>query len=409
MKFLLVNKFHYLKGGSERYYFTLASILKKKGHDVIFFSMKDKKNNIPCQQEEYFVSQSSVSGGVKAKANMALHIAYSHEAYNKISKLLKKENPDVVILNVIHKQITCSVIDAIKKFNPKIPILWIVHDLIFVCPSYTMLDGRGKICEDCLHGNFASCVKKNCIHGSTFMSLLSTYEAKQIRKHDWYNKVDCFICPSVFYKNKLLESNFTKKRIEFLRNPLPIETKYIGETKFQRYFVYFGRLSLEKGVLDLIKTMSNIPYELKIVGTGPIEGSLKSYVAENHLSNVTFMGYKKGDELKQLVALSRAVIIPSEWYENCPYSGMEAMSYGKPLIVSNKGGLPELVDNGINGFVFSNSKELGHDLLQMIQLDGSKYLKMSGASLNKAKSMFDAELYYQKLSGIIKEIQNEKA
>jgi glycosyltransferase involved in cell wall biosynthesis len=409
MKALLVNKFHYLKGGSEKFYFTLADILKKNGWDVIFFSMKDKRNNIPCQQEDYFVNHSSVSGGIMSKLNMVLHIAYSREAYKKMFKLLKRENPDVVILNIIHKQITCSVIDAVKKINPKIPILWVVHDLIFVCPSYSMLNGRGEICEKCLHGDFSNCVKNKCIHGSRLMSLLSAFEANQIKKREWYNKVDSFVCPSIFYKNKLIEANFTNKRIVFLRNPLPIETRYVPFINYKDYFVYFGRLSPEKGILDLIKAMVGINYELKIVGTGPIENELKSYVTSNKIRNVTFVGFKKGMELQQIVSSSRAVIIPSKWYENCSYSGMEAMSYGKPLIVSNKGGLPEFVDNGKNGFVFSNQKELKSDLLQMIQLSNSEYKKMSQCSVSMAVTMFNANDYYKGLVGLIKEIKNEKA
>ena len=54
MKILLVNKFHYRRGGSETYYFALADALKKAGHEVIFFAMKYEKN-FPCEQEEYFV------------------------------------------------------------------------------------------------------------------------------------------------------------------------------------------------------------------------------------------------------------------------------------------------------------------------------------------------------------------
>jgi glycosyltransferase involved in cell wall biosynthesis len=408
MKALLVNKFHYLKGGSEKFYFTLADILKKNGWDVVFFSMKDKENNIPCQQENYFVNHSSVSGGIKSKLNMVLHIAYSNEAYKKMLKLLQKENPDVVILNVIHKQITCSVIDAIKKFNPKIPILWVVHDLIFICPSYSMLNGCGEICEECLHGDFSNCVKNKCIHGSRLMSLLSTFEANQIKKKGWYNKVDSFICPSNFYQSKLIEADFTNKRIDFLRNPLPAGTQYIPFAGYKKYFVYFGRLSPEKGILDLIKAMLGIKYVLKIVGTGPSENELKDYVLSNKIPNVTFVGFKKGIELQQIVSLSRAVVIPSKWYENCSYSGMEAMSYGKPLIVSNKGGLPEFVDNGKNGFIFSNQEELKSDLLQMIQLSDSEYKKMSQRSVSRAMTMFNADDYYKKLVSLIKEIKNEK-
>ena len=103
MKVLLVNKFHYMKGGSERYYFTLAEALASKGHEVIYFAMQDDKN-IDCAQSKYFVSNIGVNGGIKGKIKMILNIAYSKETYKKMDQLLTAENPDLVILNLVHKQ-----------------------------------------------------------------------------------------------------------------------------------------------------------------------------------------------------------------------------------------------------------------------------------------------------------------
>ena len=138
MKVLLVNKFHYRKGGSETYYLTLADILRARGHEVIFFAMKDEEKNLPCEQEQYFVSNASVRGGIKSKLNMVLRMNYSREAYRKMKMLLEAEKPDLVILNLVHKQITLSILDAIKEHDPKLPVFWTVHDLIMVCPSYSM-------------------------------------------------------------------------------------------------------------------------------------------------------------------------------------------------------------------------------------------------------------------------------
>ena len=101
MKVLLVNKFHYRKGGSETYYLTLAEALRARGHEVIFFAMKDEEKNLPCDQERYFVSNASVHGGIKSKLNMVLHMNYSKEAYRNMTQLLKAEKPDLVILNLV--------------------------------------------------------------------------------------------------------------------------------------------------------------------------------------------------------------------------------------------------------------------------------------------------------------------
>jgi len=401
LKVLLVNKFHYLKGGSERYYFTLAETFEKLGHKVIFFSMRDDKN-IECEQSKYFVSNSSVSGNIKSKLNMLFHIAYKKETYKKMKALCETEKPDLVILNLVHKQLTCSVIDAIKSYNKDLPIFWTMHDLICVCPSYTMLDGNGNICEKCLHGDFSNCKKNKCAHGSKLMSILSTYEANSIKKNGWYNMVDLFICPSNFYKNKLIESKFTTRKIEWIRNPLPLDTNYELNDHDDKYILYFGRLSKEKGIKTLIDAMKDKNYKLKVLGTGPLYFELEDYIGMNNLSNVELCGFKSGEELTNYIKNSRCVVLPSEWYENGPYSAMEAMALGKPLIVSNLGGLPELVDNNINGYVYNDKKELSLALDKMITLDNDSYNNMCQESLNRAKTLFNPKEYVKKLLSFIK-------
>lgn len=399
MKVLLVNKFHYMKGGSERYYFTLAETFKKLGHEVVFFAMHDAKNE-PCYQSPYFVSSGGINGGLKAKIKMAMHISYSKEAYNNMKALLKKEKPDLVVLNLVHKQITCSIIDAIKEYNPNLPIVWIMHDLICVCPSYTMLDGNGNICEKCLDGNFNHCKQNKCIHGSSLMSWLSTYEAKQIKKHHWYDKVDLYVCPSKFYQKKLEESHFSKSPIIHLPNPLGDNVEYKRSENVKDYVLYFGRLSREKGVSTLIKAIKKTNKHLIILGTGPIEEELKELVKKENLENqVELLGFKSGLELDNYIEQAKVVALPSEWYENGPYSAMEALAKGKPLIVSNLGGLPELVEDKKNGFIFEagNVDDLADKIDSIYKLNEEKYSKLEENSLDKAKQSFNAKKYVENL------------
>lgn len=398
MKVLLVNKFHYRKGGSETYYFTLAEALKAKGHEVVFFAMKDEEKNIPCEQEEYFVSNASVQGGIKSKLNMVFHIAYSKEAYVKMKKLLENEKPDLVILNLVHKQITLSIIDAIKEFDSNLPIFWTMHDLIAVCPSYTMLDGEGRVCEECLDGSFKPCVNKKCIKGSGLMSTLSKYEAEYIRKKKWYDKIDLFICPSEFYRKKLDDANFTTSKIITMRNPLPLGTKYeVSETN-EDYILYFGRLAKEKGLKTLIEASQKVSCRLVILGTGPIEDELREYAKD--YENVEFKGFQTGKALEDYVKNSKCVVLPSEWYENGPYSAMEAMAKGKTLIVSDNGGLPELVEEGKNGYIYSvktGAEGLAECIQKMNTLSKEEYSKMAHYSMNKAKELFEPMKYVEEI------------
>lgn len=412
MKVCLVNKFHYRKGGSETYYFTIAEALQAHRHEVIFFSMKDDKN-VPCLQEQYFVSNASVNGGIKSKLNMVLHIAYSKEAYAKMRKLLEEESPDLLLLNLIHKQITLSILDAVRDYRAesgkKVLVFWTMHDLITVCPSYTMLDGGGRLCEECLAGSFAPCVKNRCIKGSFLMSVLSKYEADYIRKRNWYNEVDLYICPSEFYGEKLKGNGrdkcFTKSRIVVMRNPLPVDTKYEHSTLNDGYILYVGRLSKEKGVKTLIDASVRADVRLVIVGTGKLENELKEYAGK--YNTIQFRGFQTGEDLKNSVRKCHCIVLPSEWYENGPYSAMEAMALGKPLIVSDRGGLPELVEDGINGYVYSGGSEALEKCIRRIcGLSEKAYQAMAKESLNKARRLFDPDQYVTEIEKYFDTIRN---
>lgn len=398
MKILLVNKYHYLKGGAETYYFTLAQALEKAGHQVIFFSMKHEKN-VPCKQERYFVenreyvNKTSIIDKIKAFHNFV----YSKEAYRKMSQLIEDEKPDLAILNNIHRQLTTSIVDALYDYHVK--TYWVVHDLITLCPNYQMLDGNGKVCEDCCNGNYKHCIQKKCVKNSTLKSYLAYKEAKYNRKHETYKKIELFITPSEFYRKKLIQYGFDEKKVKYIPNPLGFNYKFELCDHDEGYVLYFGRLSREKGVMTLIDATKGVNYKHYIVGTGPLENELKKYAMDN--PNIEFKGFQIGEKLQDYIKNSRCVILPSEWYENGPYSAMEAMGKGKPLIVSNMGGLPELVNDGRNGYIYSSKEELREKILSIFNLNDEEYSSMCNKSLNIAKEKFDANKYLNKILNVI--------
>lgn len=226
------------------------------------------------------------------------------------------------------------------------------------------------------------------------MSILSKYEADFIRRKKWYDQVTLYICPSEFYRKKLTEGKFTSRPIVTLRNPLPLETEYALSDEDEGYVLYFGRLSPEKGVGTLIEAVKLCGCRLVILGTGPMEAELKAQAQD--CENIEFKGFQTGKALSDFVKNSRCVVLPSEWYENGPYSAMEAMALGKPLIVSDNGGLPELVDDGVNGFVYpaaQGAQALASCIQNMMRLSSQTYRAMAQASLDRAKEMFDPEKY----------------
>lgn len=401
MKVLLVNKYHYFRGGSETYYFGLAELLRKAGHEVIFFAMEDE-HNLPCAQSEYFVSNVEFNGKLSAldQLKAAARMVYSLEAKRKFDKLLRNEKPDIIHINLFHRVLTASIVDVAKKHH--IPIVFTMHDLNCICPNHTMLN-HGKICEACLRGNYINCVKCVCFKDSRLKCLMAAIESEYNKRSGLYNKIDCFITPSEFYKNLLMKSGLTKKRIIHMKNFLPAETEYAIRGKRGDYVLFFGRLSYEKGILTLIEAMKHVKAPLLIVGTGPEEDAIRQKIAVSGLSDrVTLLGFKSGTELWSYVMNAGCVVIPSEWYEASGYTACEAQAMGKPVVVTDAGGLPENIVNGETGIVcpMSDVKKLAEAINCIMIIPDEGYERMARLAVNNAQVLFDASRYVQRVMDI---------
>lgn len=401
MKVLLVNKYHYFRGGSETYYFGLAELLRKAGHEVIFFAMEDE-HNLPCAQSEYFVSNVEFNGKLSAldQLKAAARMVYSLEAKRKFDKLLRNEKPDIIHINLFHRVLTASIVDVAKKHH--IQIVFTMHDLNCICPNHTMLN-HGKICEACLRGNYMNCVKCVCFKDSRLKCLMAAIESEYNKRSGLYNKIDCFITPSEFYKNLLMKSGLTKKRIIHMKNFLPAETEYAIRGKRGDYVLFFGRLSYEKGILTLIEAMKHVKAPLLIVGTGPEEDAIRQKIAVSGLSDrVTLLGFKSGTELWSYVMNAGCVVIPSEWYEASGYTACEAQAMGKPVVVTDAGGLPENIVNGETGIVcpMSDVKKLAEAINCIMIIPDEGYERMARLAVNNAQVLFDASRYVQRVMDI---------
>ncbi len=390
VKVLLVNKFHYIKGGSETYYFSLGDLLEKRGHQVIWFSMKDERN-LPCAQSQYFVNyvDFNASGNPLKTAEAALHLLYSHEAGSKFARLLDDEKPDIIHLNIFQSQLTGAVVEEAKKRH--IPVIYTAHDLKSVCPNYLMMHHQ-KTCEKCLDGHYWHCFANSCMKASRAKSMLASMEAYVYKFRKIYQKIDYVITPSFFYKKMLEAANVFRCPIEHIRNFLPAGTAY-EEGIRGSYFLYFGRLSSEKGIRTLIEAfrIAHIEEKLYIVGSGSEEEQLRLMVKSSGMEDkILFLGFKTGVELKTIVANALCVCLPSEWYENGPYSILEAQALGRPAIVSDYGGLPELVEDGRTGYITKAGDVF--DLAERIREMSQSQMDSAYIS-NMAAQAYSADLY----------------
>ncbi len=402
MKFiLLINKFLYPKGGDAISTINTGKLLKKYGNEVFFWGMKHK-NNPEYKYENLFVDEIDYNTRVNylQQIKVALKIFYSLEAKRKIENLLKFVKFDIIHLNNFAHQISPSILPVIKKY--KIPMVMTMRDYKLVCPSYSMLS-KGLPCEKCKNGKYYWCFINKCTKNSYLKSLVNTIEMYLHHKIlHIYELIDIFISPSKFMLKKVKEMGFNKKPIVYLPNFVWINEYKPEFYPKSDYIVYLGRLSKEKGLFTLLEAVKQIKkVNLKLIGRGPLEEKLKAKVKNEKISNVEFIGFKIGKELQKILKNSLFIVLPSECYENNPRSIIESFAIGKPVIGANIGGIPELVIDGITGFLFEprNVDDLAEKIAKMLS-NKKRIIEMGKNARKFVEINFNPERHYKMLMEI---------
>lgn len=347
MRILLANKFLYRKGGAEVSLFETAELLRRKGHEVVFFAMQHP-DNIPSAEGAFFVSQVDYErDGLKDALRTSARLLYSFEAKRNIARLIESNRPDLAHLNNIYHQLSPSIIHALRAAG--IPMVMTLRDYKLVCGSYSML-ANGSVCEACRGGRYYHCVLKKCVKDSRAKSLLTTIEMYlHHRVLHIYDAIDLFIAPSQFLKQKVEEMGF-QGRIVVLPNLVRTQAVSPSFAWEQPTLVYFGRLSKEKGLLTLLEAVKELPEIcLQIIGTGPLRPVLEEAIGSQQIQNVQLLGPLSGEVLTRTVSRSMFTVLPSEWYENNPRAILESFALGKPVVATRIGGIPELVKDGQTG------------------------------------------------------------
>ena len=402
MKILMVNKFYFIKGGSERYFFELTKILEENGHEVIPFAMKHP-DNFSSKYDLNFVNNidfnlDSKWQKLKNSGKISARILYSIHARKKIEQIIEKTEPDIAHLHMIEHQLSPSILHSLKKYN--IPVILTAHQTKIICPNYRLFNWNTKqICEKCLSGHYYHPFFEKCHKNSRMAGILIGVESFIHKKMKIYeNNVDIFHVPSKFFEKKFIQAGIESRKIEQLYYTIKIND-YIPHFDHDDYFVYFGRLEEAKGLETLLKAIKKVKSsQLLIIGEGYYRDELEKFSVNNNITNVKFLGPKWGEELKSLISNSKFVIVPSECYDNSPLVIYESYALGKPVVGSIIGGIPELITHKNTGLLFSagNSDELAESINFL--LSNSKLIKRYGKrAREKAEKEFSPQFHYDEM------------
>jgi glycosyltransferase involved in cell wall biosynthesis len=401
------NKYNYPFSGTEVYLFEAMELMRSKGHQAALFSMADPRGR-PTPYDHYFVPHTEFKNqnGWFHKARLAARAIYSTEARRRIGAMIAEFRPDVAHVRNIYHHLSPSVLWELRARN--VPVVYHLNDFKLLCPSYNLVS-EGEACEACKGGQFWHVVNSRCYPGWGARIALSA----EAYAHKWlgtYRKcVDCFLAPSQFVRTKFVEQGWDAAKFEVLPHFQTI-TPITSRTTRNAPVLYFGRLSREKGVDDLLRAMRRLPHlRLVLAGDGPERGGLERLAAELEVTNVEFMGHLCGEELDRTIAGCRFTVLPSHAFETLGKTILESYAKERAVVASDMGSRREFVHPGKTGLLYRTGdvQELA-SAIDFLSARPELAEKMGRAGRELVRKQYTAESHYEALLQLYERLVAQK-
>jgi glycosyltransferase involved in cell wall biosynthesis len=399
MRILYCNKYNFPFSGTEVYLFDLMKMMRAQGQEVALFSMADPRGQ-PTVHDQHFVPAIDFKKkniGMLERVRLAAHAIYSREARRRLRRVISEFQPDVAHVRNIYHHLSPSILWELKKQN--IPVLYHLNDFKLLCPSYNLVS-KGNACERCRGGKFLHVMSEGCYTGTRGATAFLAAEAYI---HKWLGTyetcVDQFQAPSRFVKTKLIEHGWDETRIEVLPHFQRLSARPPRGAAADASILYFGRLSPEKGLADLLQAMQRLPHiRLRIAGEGPQRGELEALVKKLNLANVEFIGRVGGVVLDEVIAAARFTVLPSRAYETFGKSILESYAWGRAVVASDLGSRRELVQDGLTGFLFRTG-DVDHlaEVISFLEQRPELATRMGEAGRALVQGQYTPEKHYVEL------------
>jgi len=322
---------------------------------------------------------------------------YNPASIRAFQEILKKEKPDVINVHNLYPLISPAILPEAKKAG--IPVVMTVHNYRLVCPTGLHFS-HGEICEKCSGGHEMQCIINNC-EGSLAKSAGYAMRNWWARTRKYYlENVTIFACLTRFQQDRLVAAGIPRNKLVLIPNM--VKHTDIDLPKDDDYLGFSGRLSPEKGISTLVEAVKLNP-ELQFAAAGAYD---KIENLENTVpDNFRLLGYCGPDDLARFYNNARAIVLPSVWFEGFPTVLVEAMLHRKPIICSDIGGLSDIVDDGVTGFLVKPGD--AQDLAEKMKIlwdDPELCKKMGEAGRNKAMTEYSNDKYYERLMRVFNKV-----
>ncbi|GAB3024493.1 glycosyltransferase family 4 protein [Spirosoma pulveris] len=382
MRILSVHNEYLIRGGEEESRLAEVAILKQFGNDVSSYIENNKK-----------VADLS-------KVSVALRTFWSKESHKVVKDLLKAKRHDLIHVQNFFPLVSPSVYYAAQSEG--VPVVQAVRNYRFLC-SNSFFYRDGHVCELCLKKSFKTeAIQNKCYRDNRAASVTAASMHLFHSLLPTWNRIDKFIAVSEFVKRKMIEGGFPSHKISVKPN-FVYPDPGVSLNK-EDYIVYVGRLQAEKGIMRLLEAVRslNSNIKVKIVGEGTLKPDVLEYIKD---MNVEYLGKKTLLETYDIIGKARALVIPSLWHEPFGRVVVEAYAKGTPVIGSNMGGIPELIDDGVTGFTYDaeNAQQLASKI-EFIFQNPLLALEMGRAAREAYLAKYTPESNYKMMMDIYGEI-----
>ncbi|MGD0169590.1 MAG: glycosyltransferase family 4 protein [Smithella sp.] len=344
MKILMLHGHYSDIGGAEVVINNQITKLKERGHEILLFSFGEKNIN----EKNLIVVKEPKSDFLKYVYQYLINL----KGYARLKKTIKSFKPDIIHLHNIDKHALTFLL-PVKNYKT----FRTIYDFGIVCPSFWGVHKDER--KACDQGIGFKCIKHGCI---TPLLYPFYYYLFKIKHYFQKKRINGYTTATELLKNYMHNQGF--KNI-FVFPYFTTKHSYILENTMGKQILFVGRLEENKGCESLIRAFNivikNIPdATLTVIGSGLQEGKLKNLSGSLNLAgSINFAGSVPNNQIVKYYLNSSVVVVPSICMDNSPIVIYEALSFGKPVIATNRGGNPELIKNGYNGFVVdaNNSDE----------------------------------------------------
>lgn len=338
MNILLVHNYYRLPGGEDTVVEAEEKLLRDHGHNVTLYTRDNRES------ENYSGLQ---------KLLLPMRFLYNPKTYRDIRRIIKEKNIDIVHVHNTLMLVSPAVYYA--AVSKKVPVVQTIHNFRLLCPGAVFFRD-GAVCEDCLTKGLGCAVTHRCYRGSKAQTLACVLSLRYHRMRGIYKKLN-YICLTEFNRRKLLNLRGIRPDRVMVKPNFVVQTEgLVPQTDRADRIIFVGRLEELKGLRVLLESwrlLGPSAPRLVICGTGPLEEWCLSFIQDNKMRNVTLAGKLPNENVRRLLATSRALILPTQCYEGFPMCIAEAFSVGTPVLVSALGNGGNLITQGRTGMKFN--------------------------------------------------------